>query len=230
MGPEAKILLWWLLFGGTHVLGSARPVRRPLIRALGLGGFKGVYSLVSFATFIPLMWVYLTNQHAGAPLFTPLPGAIWVAQGLMLLALVVMVQGYTTPSPIGSQAEMTGEFPSAGRGIQRVTRHPAAWGYVLFGLAHCLVLPWTGDLLFFGGWIAFAVVSTLHQDARSRKDGPPELTEFQDRTSWLPFAAILAGRQRLALGELNRVPLLVSVVIFVALRLLHGRIFGGFGM
>lgn len=230
MGAEAKILLWWLLFGGTHILGSALPVRRPLIRALGLQGFKGVYSLVSLATFIPLVWVYFKSQSAGEALFVPIPGAIWVSQVLMFIALVVLVQGYTTPSPIGTQAEMTGEYSSDVLGIQRVTRHPAGWGYALFGMAHCLVLPWTGDLLFFGGWIVFSLASTLHQDARSRKEGPAELQRFQDQTSWLPFGAILSGRQKLALGELNRVPLIVSVVTFVVLRLFHGRIFGGFGM
>ncbi|MEK7282710.1 MAG: NnrU family protein, partial [Acidobacteriota bacterium] len=124
MTAEMKILIAWLLFAGTHIGGSSRPVRARLIRAVGLQGFKGIYTLVAFATFIPLCYVYFTNKHAGTALFTPGAGLRLLAQAIMLLAFVVLAQGIATPSPLGSQAEMTGAFPDRARGIQRVTRHP----------------------------------------------------------------------------------------------------------
>ena len=109
MDPLSKVGMWWLLFGGTHVLGSSLPVRTRLIRALGLQGFKGLYSLVSFATFIPLVWVYASNKHAGTVLYASAPWMNTVTDVLMFLALFVLTQGFVTPNPLSTQAEMSGQ-------------------------------------------------------------------------------------------------------------------------
>jgi len=229
MTAEMKILIAWLLFAGTHIGGSSRPVRARLIRAVGLLGFKGLYTLVAFATFIPLCYVYFTNKHAGTALFTPGAGLRLLAQAIMLLAFVVFAQGIATPSPLSSQAEMTGAFPDRARGIQRVTRHPQNLGFALFGLAHCFANPNVGDWIFFGGFVVYALLSAMHQDGRARSTGPDPVRQFQDQTSLLPFGAILSGRQRLAAREFNQVALWASIILFAILRAFHGRLFGGFG-
>ena len=36
LGADGKIAIWWLLFGGTHILGSTVPVRGFLMRTHGL--------------------------------------------------------------------------------------------------------------------------------------------------------------------------------------------------
>ncbi len=229
MTAETKILIAWLMFAGTHIGGSSRPVRARLIRAVGLQGFKGLYTLVAFATFIPLCYVYFTNKHAGTALFLPGAGLRLLAQAIMLLALVVLAQGIATPSPLSSQAEMTGAFPDRARGIQRITRHPQNLGFALFGLAHCAANSGVGDWIFFGGFVVYALLSAMHQDSRARATGPDAVRQFQDQTSLLPFGAILSGRQRLALRELNQAALWASVILFAVLRVFHGRLFGGFG-
>ena len=228
MGPEAKILLWWILFGGTHILGSSVPVRTFLINKIGKQPFKGIYSLVSFATFVPLCYVYFTNKHVGAVLFDNLPGAIWIAQALMLLAFIVLVQGYTTPNPLSTQAEMTGAYGTGPRGIQRVTRHTQNLAFFLIGVAHCITLPFVGDWIFFGGFVIFTLVSSIHQDWRVRATGPEEVKAFLDQTSAIPFAAIISGRQKLVLSEFSLIGLVVSLVLFFVLSYFHGALLGGF--
>ncbi|MFN4039918.1 MAG: NnrU family protein, partial [Erythrobacter sp.] len=51
--------LWALLAANTAFVGShfamSHPLRAPMVKALGAGGFQGAYTLVSFAT---LAWVY----------------------------------------------------------------------------------------------------------------------------------------------------------------------------
>jgi len=223
-----KILFWWVLFAGTHIVGSSVPVRTRLIRALGLRWFKGLYTLVALATFIPLCYVYSANKHAGAVLFPPGQGLRLVAQAIMLLAFVVLVQGIATPGPLGSQAEMTGAYPGAARGIQRITRHPQNIGFALFGMAHCLANPTVGDWIFFGGFVVYALLSAMHQDRRTRATGPEAVRDFQKQTSLVPFAAILSGRQRLVARELNPIALWASVALFAVVRYFHGWLFGGF--
>jgi len=227
MSGELKILCCWLLFGGTHILGSAAAVRAFLIRRLTLGGFKALYSAVALATFVPLVLTYAENEHAGASLFMPPTGSGSLAQGLMQLSLIVLVQGLVTVNPLTTLAEMSGSLGSGARGIQRVTRHPQILAFVLFGVAHVMVNPFVADWIFFGGFVLYGLFAAAHQDARMRATGSVEAKSLLKETSAIPFAGILAGRQRLAIGEFSFLGFVLAVVLFVALRHFHGALFGG---
>ena len=139
------------------------------------------------------------------------------------------MQSLVTPSPLTTLAEMTGSFNDRARGIQRVTRHPQNFGFAIFGFAHVLANSSAGDCLFFGGFVVYGVLSALHQDKRTLATRREGIKQFQSDTSFVPFAAILTGKQRLALAEYSVPALAVSVIIFIILRLFHGRVFGGFG-
>jgi len=230
MENEGTILLWWLLFGTTHIGGSSLPVRGYLSRWLGMAGFKGLYSVVALATFIPLCAVYFGNKHVGLLLFVPGFGLRLATQVLMLLALIVLGQSLATPSPMTTLAEMTGRFRAQAWGIQRLTRHPQNFSFALFGFAHMLSNPYVGDWIFFGGFLVYGLLSALHQDKRTLATGPKEVRQFQAETSVMPFKAILAGKQRLAIEEYNGIGLAISILCFLLLRFLHGRLLGGFGV
>jgi uncharacterized membrane protein len=227
--PEVQILVWWLLFGGTHIVGSTVPVRTFLIEKIGLRGFKGLYSLVSFVTFVPLCYVYFTNQHAGRLLFAPPENMYLITEVLMILGFVVLVQGLTTPSPLTTEAEMSGHFPDRARGIQRITRHPGNFGFALIGIAHMVSNPYVGDWIFWGGFVVYALLSSIHQDRRTLASGREEIAEYQAQTSLIPFAAILRGKQQFAFNEYRLIPLIVSLVICAAIWYFHASIFGGYG-
>lgn len=228
MSIELQLLTWWLLFGGTHILLSSVPLRARLIPALGLRGFKAVYSLAALATFIPLVVTAWNNRHEGALLYDPPSWTVHVTETVMLLSVLLLALSVATPSPATTVMEMTGRARSQPRGVLRVTRHPNNTGFILFGLAHMISNPTVGDWTFWGGFVIFGVASALHQDRRSLATGPAGFDGFVRQTSFLPFAAILAGRQRLVLRELSRAAMLVGVVFWMALRLLHPHLIGGF--
>jgi uncharacterized membrane protein len=46
-----------LLFVGTHFLLS-HPLRGPLVRSVGEGPFRGIYSLVAIITFLGMIYFY----------------------------------------------------------------------------------------------------------------------------------------------------------------------------
>ena len=98
----------------------------------------------------------------------------------------------------------------------------------LFGLAHMLSNPTVGDWIFWGGFVVYALVSAQHQDRRSLATGPAEFRAFHAETSYWPFAAILRGRQELALGEIRLTAAVLAVILFGLLRWLHPRLIGGF--
>jgi uncharacterized membrane protein len=221
------VLFFWMLFAGTHLGLSSLAVRRPLIKVMGLRGFKSAYTLVALGTFIPLLVVYFRNKHAGPVLFTPGPGVRLLAEALMLVAIVVLAQGLATSSPIGTQADLQPAPYRGPRGIQRITRHPLNLAFGMFGVAHCLANPVAGDWIFFGGFTLFALVSAWHQDARLRYGASEGVGVYLRETSYWPFAAVVSGRQRIAIGEFRPVALLVAFVAYAALRNLHPRLFGG---
>ena len=229
MKSAALILFWWLMFGGTHIIGSSIPVRTYLIRRVGNLGFKGVYSLVALATFIPLCYYYFNHKHAGYILYNSGNFMQLPAQLLMLAAFITLLQGLVSANPMTTQAELSGRFINSGHGIQRITRHSQNVSFGLFGLAHLLVNPYMGDWIFFGGFIVYGIVSAMHQDRRLRATGPVQVKEFMADTSAIPFAAIIRGKQRFGLEEYYPPALVASTVLFILLKLLHPMLFGGFG-
>jgi len=229
MKNEALILLWWFLFGGSHVMGSSIPVRTFVISRIGTLGYKIIYSLVALATFIQLCYVYFSHRHAGYLFYTAGYSIKLLAQFIMLAAFIVLLQALVTGNPMTTRAELSGKFVLHGQGIQRVTRHPQNFAFGLFGLAHLLANPYVGDWIFFGGFIVYGIVSAMHQDRRQLATGPEEVKQFLADTSAIPFAAIISGKQRFAPGEYYPPALAAAIVLFILMRLLHPMFFGGFG-
>jgi uncharacterized membrane protein len=224
MSDTLVIVLLWVLFGGSHILLAAEGVKRALIRRLGEGPPKGIYALVSLVSLVALFWYYFTHKHAGADLWGPtLPTRI-IAAALMAVALLVFGAGLLSPPP--SSASHRGS--AAARGLTRITRHPVSATFFLLGLAHVLVLGKGSDLAFFGGWCIWTLLATRHQDARkSRQDAG--YARMRRETSFIPFFAVLRGRQRLdrAFNELRWLGVLIGAVLYVLLAIFHGTFFGG---
>ncbi|KPJ98184.1 MAG: hypothetical protein AMJ60_09190 [Desulfobacterales bacterium SG8_35] len=225
----AAIFFLWLVFAGTHIIGSSIPVRTVLIRRIGQLGYKGLYTLVALATFIPLCYFYFTHKHAGYLLYTSGSFINLLAQLLMLGAIIVLLQGFVTANPMTTMTELTGRVVRSGHGIQRLTRHPQNFAFAIFGLAHLLANPYVGDWIFFGGFIVYGIVSAVHQDRRQLATGSEHLKQFLTDTSAMPGAAIISGKQRLGLDEYNPPALVAAIVIFILLKLWHPMLFGGFG-
>ena len=228
MSPELQILLWWTLFTATHVGGSMVAVRRECIARLGLMGFKALYSVVSLATFVPLVRVWWLSRASSAVLYEPGVVGFWVAHLLVLMGFFFMCQGYVTAHPQSSIAEITGHSGGLPRGVQRITRHPVNSGYLLISLGHLAANGGVIDVLFFVGFVPFCIVTAWHQDRRTAAMIPLAVREFQAQSSLLPFVAIARGRQKVVLKEFRLGAAWVSLAIFVALRMLHPVILGGF--
>lgn len=225
MGAALVILFWWVLFAGTHIILSSSAVRPKLIARLGERPFLGVYSLVAFATFIPLAVAYAHHKHTGPHLWRTF-GPYLVARDfnllLMAFAFVLLVCGLVSRPPSAMMVSVTPEP----RGITRITRHPTFAAIFLFGVAHCLMNGYLSDILFFGGFSVFAWIGANHQDSRKVVD-VPGYAEFKNATSFLPFGAMLNGKQQLNLQEIRWPIVLLAIIIFYVVRAHHPQLFGG---
>ena len=144
-------------------------------------------------------------------------------------AFIVFAKAAVTPNPMSTAAEMSDTFSRRPRGIQRITRHPANLAFTLFAVGHMFSNPYVGDWVFFGGFVVFGIVSTMHQDRRTLASGRPEVAQFQSETSQLPFVAVFSGKQRLALMEYNKGALVAGIALAGVLWYVHPVIFGGYG-
>ena len=191
MDGTMMVALAVALFVGSHLLLS-HPLRAPLVKALGNGGFTGVYAVVALAS---LWWISKTYKEAPitAPLWDVGDGLWAVATVIMLVASVLLVG-----SLIGNPAMpgMVKAAPSEARGVYAVTRHPMLWSFALWGLAHIIVFPIAANIIVAGGIAAFALVGAAALDAKKAKLVPEMWTPWQRVTSYVPFQAIAEGRAK----------------------------------
>ena len=213
------IAFWWGIFAGTHMVLSSLPVRSRLINRLGEKRFTGLYALVALVTFIPLVWIYLGNRHAGGAVINlgAVPGVRPLAELLAVTGIAVIVGAVLHPSPA-----LVGIKQAWGaRGLTRITRHPLFMGIALWAFSHLLVNGFATDVVFFGGFLAFSLAGAAHQDARKRAIEGARLGQFLAETSFWPFGAIVAGRNRLAWRELPWVALVSGAVAAFGIYALH---------
>ena len=219
MSAAFWIAFWWGMFAGTHMILSSLPVRGKLVARLGEKSFLGLYSLVAFATFIPLVWVYLGNRHGGGVVWNlaATPGVRSLAIVLAVIGFAVIAGGVLHPSPA-----LVGIKQAWGaRGLTRITRHPLFMGMALWSLSHLLLNGFLTDVVFFGGLLAFSLAGAAHQDARKRATEDGRLGQFFAESSFWPFGAIIAGRNRLIWQELPWISLAVGAAAAVGIYALH---------
>ncbi|MGH8621191.1 MAG: NnrU family protein [Burkholderiales bacterium] len=213
------VAFWWGMFAGTHMVLSSVPLRGKLIARLGETNFVGLYALVAFATLIPLVWVYLGNRHAGGVIWNlaAVPGVRQLAMLLAVLAFALIAGGVSHPSPA-----LVGIKQAWGaRGLTRITRHPLFMGIALWALSHLLLNGFLTDVLFFGGMLAFSLAGAAHQDARKRAIEEDRLGQFFAESSYWPFGAIVAGRNRIIWRELPWIALAIGAAAAVGIYALH---------
>lgn len=212
-------LVWFLL----HAAIAGTGLRFLLVGRFGEKAYRSAFSLASITS----LW-WLVQSYRQAPFVqlwvTPRPLEL-VPLVLVPLAFVLLVGAFTAPNPssVGGEKLLGRDEPA--RGLLRVTRHPFLWSVVLWAVAHLLVNADVGSLLFFGSLALTALRGAFDIDGKRRRTNPEEFARFEAKTSNVPFAALLAGRNRLVLAELW-LPVTLGVALALASIALHPRVFG----
>ncbi len=216
------VVLASLAFVLGHFVLSSRAVRAPLIARLGEGGFAGAYSLVVLAAFVWLLfeWIYAPYVE----LFRPPGWTRWIPNLAMPISYVLLVAGYTTKSPTVAGAAAAADAGPVG--VVRITRHPALWGFALWGLSHLATNGDLRSLALMGGFALLSIGGMLHIDARRRAAGGEAWAAFEKKTSLVPFAAIARGEPWPTWKELGWWRVAIGVVGWAAMLHLHRMMIG----
>lgn len=213
----------WLF---THIGISGTPLRDRLIAALGQKGFLGLYSIASVAAIAGLCAAYA--QAPQEALWVTPSSVRWALVAVMLPAFILLAASIASPNPTAVGAELRPEGPGADpvRGIFRVTRHPMLWGFAIWGLVHVVANGTGAALIFFGTFALTALAGMPSIDAKLARRDPARWAPLAAHTSIMPGAAILAGRNRLALREIGWLVPLIGLAIWALVLGAHPYVIG----
>ncbi len=212
-----------LFFVGIHLLISGTSLRDALVVKLGEPAYRGVFSLLSAGGLTWLIWSFV---HVCVPQVTALVDWRWLAAALNLVAFVFIVFGVISRSPTLVGGEGALHDPDPAKAAHRITRHPMLWGFAIWAATHMVFNPQLPTLVFFGAFLALALIGPRSIDAKRAKALGPLWQSYVEKTSNVPFVAIAQGRNRLSIAELFDHRLLIALAIWAAFLIYHAKLFG----
>lgn len=223
----------WALVGFVllHVGVSATGLRTALVRRIGEGPYRGVFSLASLAL---LVWMISGYGQMRADPFDPFNDAMWApppwlhwpALVLVLFGVTLAVAGLMTPGPTlaGFEKRALAQAEPA-RGVLRITRNPFLWGVSFWAAGHLLANGERFAVMLFGALGLMVLIGARSIDRKGRARDPEAWARFEETTSNFPFAAIAQGRNTLRIGEIWwRV--LIGLLAAAASAMFHQSLFG----
>ena len=149
------LILGLVLFLGVH---SVRIVadgwRTRFIAQRGEGAYKGLYTLVSLLGFALNCWGFSLARQQPVVLWTPPRGLRHLASLLLLVSFVLLAATYVPRNHFKARL-----------------RHPMVLSVKLWALAHLLANGQLADVLLFGSFLAWAVLSFKAARGRDRAAG-----------------------------------------------------------
>jgi uncharacterized membrane protein len=149
------LILGLVLFLGIHSVGIVSPGLRARVSSrLGEGAWKGLYSLVSLAGLVLIVYGFGLARQDGIVLYSP---PLWLRRVALLLMLPVF--------PLLIAAYLPGRIKSA-------AKHPMLASVKFWALAHLLANGLLADVALFGAFLAWAVADRISLKRRAPRALP----------------------------------------------------------
>lgn len=134
-----------ILLLGTHSVAMvSRPWRDRQMVALGEGPWKGIYSLVSLAGLVLIVWGFGLARQEAPILYEPPVGLRHLVALLMLFALIALAVAILP-----------------GGKLKRALKHPLLLAVKIWAFSHLLINGDLASLLLFGAFLAWAVLARI---------------------------------------------------------------------
>jgi len=151
----SMLILGLVLFLGPHSLRIlADDWRGRQVARLGEGPWKGIYSLVSIAGFVVLIWGFGLARQQPVLLYSP---PLWLrhANALFTLAAFILVAAAYVPR----------------NHLKAKLGHPMYAGIKVWALGHLLATGMLHDVVLFGALLAWAIAGFISGRRRDRRNG-----------------------------------------------------------
>ncbi|KAL8026662.1 hypothetical protein ABFX02_14G043000 [Erythranthe guttata] len=207
--PEVTMLLLILIFAVVHSgLASLRDTGEKLI---GERAFRVLFAGVSLPLAVSTVVYFINHRYDGVQL--------WQLQGTPGLHEFLWFSNFVSffflyPSTFNLLEVAAVDKPKMHlweTGIMRITRHPQMVGQVIWCMAHTIWIGNSVTLAASVGLIGHHLFGVWNGDRRLAVRYGEAFEDVKNRTSVIPFAAIIDGRQKLPEGywkEFLRLPYL----------------------
>ncbi|WP_147071680.1 NnrU family protein [Microcystis aeruginosa] len=183
---------------------------------IGARLYRVLFALVSIPLAVILV-VYFFNHRYDGLLLWQVQGVTGVKTLVWILSAISFFFLYpATFNLLEIAAIQKPQVHLYETGILRVTRHPQMVGQVIWCIAHTLWLGTSFTLLTSLGLIAHHLFAVWHGDRRLEDRYGEAFLKVKERTSVIPFLAIIDGRQSLKWQEFLR-PAYLGVTGFILL-------------
>lgn len=216
------LVLAGLIWLGLHIGVSGTRLRDTLVRAAGAGAFRRWFSLASAAAIAFLIIAY--NRTEIIVLWSVPEWLVGLLDAAMLAACLLFVASLSPANPtmVGTERAL-GQEP---RGVFRVTRHPMLGSFAIWAGVHVIANGDVASLIFFGTFLVTVLAGIPSIDAKLARRQPDQWAKLARSTSAVPFAAILAGRNRFVAAEIGWRAPVFGLLLWVVLLLLHPILMG----
>ncbi|HVW70728.1 MAG TPA: NnrU family protein [Steroidobacteraceae bacterium] len=147
----AYLVLGLILFLGAHSISIIAPGWRDRVAARAGDAWRGIYSLVSIAGFVLIIWGYGIARQNTLLLYTPPTWARYFTAVLMLPVFPLLFAPYLP-----------------GR-IKRTLQHPMLIGVMLWSVAHLIATGTAADVVLFGSTLVWAVADRISYRWRTQR-------------------------------------------------------------
>ncbi|CCI29973.1 conserved membrane hypothetical protein [Microcystis aeruginosa PCC 9809] len=183
---------------------------------IGARLYRVLFALVSIPLAVILVVYFFNHRYDGLLLWqvqgvTGVKTLVWVLSAISFFFLYPATFNLLEIAAIQKPQVHLYET-----GILRVTRHPQMVGQVIWCIAHTLWLGTSFTLLTSLGLIAHHLFAVWHGDRRLEDRYGEAFLKVKERTSVIPFLAIIDGRQSLKWQEFLR-PAYLGVTGFILL-------------
>ncbi len=208
------IFLLIIVFAVIHSGGAA--LRSKAESIMGARLWRLCFVSLSLPSAIILISYFLSHRYDGIRLWNFQGNSfvfllVWLLTAISFLFLYPATYNLLEiPSVLKPQVRIYGS------GIMRITRHPQAFGQIIWCFAHTLWIGTSFTLVTSLGLILHHIFAIWHGDKRLETKFGGEFYQFKESTSIIPFMAIIEGRQTFKIKEffkLSQLGILIAIAV-----------------
>ena len=210
------------LFAGTH-LALSHPLRDAVVDRVGPRGFQAIYSLVALATFILFIHAYARAPDAGV--WWTIGERGWLVATIVMWLASVLLAGSVVGNP-ALPGPAPGSAAPRAQGVFAITRHPMMWAIALWAAVHLAVIANAPAAILAVVMAGLALGGSWGQDRKKARLEGRRWREWTQRTSFMPFGAIITGRRTVAdmLARPGIVAIVTGSLLWLIATWAHGRL------
>ena len=137
-----------VLFLGIHLVPMSPPLRRNLVSQFGENGYKALFSVVSLAGLVLIVWGFARAPYE--VVYAPLPWARPLTHAVMPFVFILL-----------AAANMPGH-------IRRTLKHPMLIAVLAWAIVHLLNNGDVRSILLFGSFAIYAITDLLSEIIRGK--------------------------------------------------------------